>query len=153
MAWLGKITTKKKEFTSTLHPLHVYNFPGMWGWWDPCLAFLSIPLGKATWKELVHKDYSASLYFVQSNALSAPIWWHMIGVWKPAVKLSVTLICKKKNKKRNTTHWICSGRPRLGTILLERINQFCTCPSLPWRLDTNRLQCATPCQPCFGADI
>lgn len=63
-----------KIFTSTLHPLHIFNFPGMRGQEKHPRFFPSIPFAKATWKELVHGDCSESLYFAQSNAPSAFVW-------------------------------------------------------------------------------
>lgn len=52
----------------------------------PCLNFISIPSGKATFKELVRRGNSASWYFAivswsfaQSNTLSALCWWHKVA--------------------------------------------------------------------------
>lgn len=119
----------------------------------PSLTFFSIPLGKATFKELVHRDFAASWYFAQSNVLSALLWWHMIGAVSMSLKTSYEAVNHMDPLKRdylddwNAIYWICPGRPRRTTILLVRINQLWTSPSLPRRLDANRLQCVTSDSP------
>lgn len=116
MAWLGNF---QNIYRHQLYILYMFStsleWRGLGG--APCLIFVSIPSGKATFKELVLWGFSASCYFAQSNAISALLWWHMIGAGCTSPKTSYEAVnhmgsIKKRLAWQLKRHLLNSVMPR-----------------------------------------
>lgn len=125
-----------KIFTSTLHPLHIFNFPGMRGQEKPPRFSPSIPFAKATWKELVHGDCSESLYFAQSNAPSAFVW--RFTSHEPS-----WVSFNHMNSLTTETPMDLPGKIQAYFLSSSCKDQPFMLISLISMMDANRLQCAT----------
>lgn len=162
MAWLGKI---QNIYRHQLYILYMFSTSLEWRGLGrvPCLTFVSIPLGKATFKELVHRDYwdySASRYFAQSNALSALVWWHMIGAGSMSPKTSYEAVksngsIKKRLLGRLKRHLLNFVMPRKTQTFYYSSWKDQPVMDIPFTSTKVRRQQTPVCnlgQPCFGAD-